>query len=305
MTIQLSQPYSFCQLGKRENQEDSRYPRSNKPVDYRPFFIVCDGVGGSDDGDVASRAVSEGLASYLEQIDWTRTFTDDHLGKALGAAYKALDDASQHASNDMGTTMAMACFHGGGCMIAHIGDSRIYHIRPKVGILYRSDDHSTVNQLVHAGLLSPQRTSTHHTRHMIERCMTPAAAGEGRCEATCYATNDVKAGDYFFLCTDGVLEVIDDNSLTDILCGSGSDADKCQKIARLCNRCQDNNTAYMVRVSAVEKTNRDAEGKPVSVSYSDGATTRRSESKQSATVEVGVIEEGIGNRITRFFKQFI
>lgn len=303
MTIQLSQPYSFCQLGQRDYQEDCRYPIGNSPQHFLPFFIVCDGVGGCEDGDMASKAVCKGLASYLEHFDWADVFTTGHLSKALGAAYDALDDAARHGSSDMGTTMTMVCFHQAGCTMAHIGDSRIYQIRPKTGIIYRSDDHSTISLLVHTGLVSPEQASTHHTRNVIERCMSPADGGDERCEATCYHTRNVRAGDYFFLCTDGVLETVSDQALVSIICGGGSDADKCKRIAQLSSHSQDNNTAYLIRVASVEYDNEADIIEAEAVGDTLGDATRRSVAKQPVTEEVGAESNGFGDKLIRVIKQ--
>ena len=305
MNIQLSQPYSFCQLGKRENQEDCRYPLSNCPQDYKPFFIVCDGMGGCEDGDVASKTVCKGLASYLEETDWSDTFTSEDLGKALGAAYEALDKAAQHGSRNMGTTMTLVCFHKGGCTMAHIGDSRIYQIRPVKGIIYCSEDHSTVNELVHAGLLSPERVANHPNRHVIERCMAPATDGEEQSKASCYHTQDIKAGDYFFLCTDGVLESVNNQTLTDILCGNGSNEDKCRHIAQLCQQSKDNNTAYLLHVSAVS-TDKETDNYPEDENDEErGDKTKRFKTRPPVIEEVAAENNDSWGKIIRFIKNII
>ncbi len=306
MTILLSQPYSFCQLGKRENQEDCRYPNSNCPQDYDPFFIVCDGVGGCEDGDIASTAVCKGLASYLERVDWSSTFTTEDLGKALGAAYQTLDNAAEHGSSDMATTMTLVCFHKGGCTMAHIGDSRIFQIRPATGIIYCSEDHSTVNELVHAGLLSPERVDTHPNRNMIERYMAPAIDGEEQSNATCYHTQNVQAGDYFFLCTDGVLERVSEQTLTEILCGDGSDTDKCKHIADICQNSKDNNTAYLLHVSDVRmdlEADINPEGQEAITDDQYTEITRRISNCPPTIEEVAAENDSFGKNVIRFFRK--
>ena len=61
----MNQPYSFTQLGRRTNQEDSRYPDCDTPKDPQPFFVVCDGVGGNEKGEVASRTVCDAFGKAL------------------------------------------------------------------------------------------------------------------------------------------------------------------------------------------------------------------------------------------------
>ena len=251
MIITLNQPFSFCQMGQRDNQEDSRFPNSNRPQDCKPFFIVCDGVGGSADGEVASMAVARTLGKSLNAFDWRQTFTQDDCRKALTKAYQALTVAAPHQDTDMATTLAMICFHKGGCSAVHIGDSRIYQYRPQVGLVFRSSDHSLVNELVHAGVISPEEALTHPRRSTINRYMAPDSDDEEHSNATWYTTDNVLPGDIFFICTDGVVDTIDDKSLEDIICGAGSDEEKCELIAQMSSDSDDNNTAFLVSVASV------------------------------------------------------
>lgn len=251
MTIKLNQPYSFCQLGRCDNQEDSRYPNSNCPKDNFPFFIVCDGVGGSADGEKASMAVAEGLGEALKEFDWTQEFTQQDFQQALAHAYRKLNTAAREGSSDMATTLTMVCFHAGGCSMAHMGDSRIYQFRPSQGIVYRSEDHSLINELVHAGVVAPEQALNHPQRNVISRYLAPDTEDEERCPATLYQTKDVEKGDCFLLCSDGVADIVDDTTLESIICGEGSDKDKCEKLAQLSCNSHDNNTAYLVSIAEV------------------------------------------------------
>lgn len=131
MNIKLSQTYSFCQIGERRNQEDARYPDQDVINRQQRFFVVCDGVGGSEKGEVASSTVCQSFADSLEHLDLEiLDFGQQEFSEVLSTAYEALDAQASRASKDMGTTMTFVCFHQGGCMMAHIGDSRIYQVRP-------------------------------------------------------------------------------------------------------------------------------------------------------------------------------
>jgi protein phosphatase len=302
MTITLNQPYSFCQLGKRGNQEDCRYPNSNEPAHYEPFFIVCDGVGGCADGEVASRAVAEGMAKVLHRVDWNGEFTQDDLQEALLSAYQALDVAARHASDDMATTFTLVCFHAGGCTMAYMGDSRIYQFRPGQGMLYCSDDHSLINELVHAGIVSPDQAKTHPQRNVINRYMAPTSAEEQRCQPTWYQTADVKDGDCFLLCTDGVTDTIDNDTLEAIICGDGSDEEKRNRIARLCTNSKDNNTAYLVSIAQVSNDKDEQAGWHKD---SDDNDTRRSTGSAPVNIDLELAEQEVGilARFSQFFKK--
>lgn len=251
MEIILNQPYSFCQLGKRGNQEDSRFPDDDAPQGYKAAFVVCDGVGGQDKGEVASRTVADAFGEYLENTDLSKPFTTEDFSKALGFAFDALQKRMKGDSKQMATTLTFVCFHSDGVFMAHMGDSRIYHIRPNAGILYQSEDHSLVNALVHSGNITPEEAINHPQGNVITRCIGYVAPGQNRPTATTYSTKDVEAGDYFFLCSDGVLHKLDDTQLLGILSSDKNDKDKLEYIADLSKNSSDNNTAYLIGVKEV------------------------------------------------------
>ena len=251
MEIKPNQAYSFHQVGHRDYQEDSRFPATDMPKPDQRFFVVCDGVGGCEKGEVASQTVCEAFAKAMKRYDLNDDFSNDDFQKVLGFAYNALDREVNDENKDMATTLTFLCFHGGGCTMAHIGDSRIYHIRPTEGILYRTDDHSMVNSLVHIGMLTPEEAINHPQSNVISRYMESVGSDEQRCMATVMRTVNVEAGDYFFLCTDGVLHQVTDDQLLDIICSDGTDEAKMQKIAELSKDSEDNNTAYLVPVKEV------------------------------------------------------
>ncbi|MBQ8466742.1 MAG: serine/threonine-protein phosphatase [Prevotella sp.] len=302
MHITLSQPYSFCQIGRRDNQEDARYPDSDCPQDYEPFFIVCDGVGGGEDGELASRTVCHSLGRSFSKLNWRdREFTTDDFNVALDEAYQALTRADEGRHTDMATTLTFVCFHQGGCTMAHLGDSRIYQIRPGRGIMYRSDDHSLVNELVHAGIISPEAAATHPDRSVITRCM--AANDDERSLPVLIRTTDIEAGDYFFLCSDGVLAKVSEEQLEDIICSQDNDEDKCRQIAAMSRDSHDNNTAYLIRVKQVEGA------QPVDDHFyeqsDDEHVTIRTQRTYPMTVDVDPTEldNSWGGRLSRFIKK--
>lgn len=227
MKIELGQSYSFIQQGIRHSQEDARFPDLDQPSMEQRIFMVCDGVGGNSKGEVASRTVCDAIGNALSNRDWTKPLTDREFALVLGKAYAALEKAAVQ-TRDMATTMAFVAFHGAGVMVAHIGDSRIYQVRPGVGVMYRSDDHSLVNAMVHAGSMSPEAVESHPQRHFITRSMSCATAD--RDPAAVLQIIDVEEGDYFVVCTDGLLCEVTDNKLDEIL---GMDIPDVQKVGLL------------------------------------------------------------------------
>ena len=251
MEIRLNQPYSFTQLGQRGNQEDARYPDSDEPKGAKPFFVVCDGVGGSNKGEVASRTVCDAFGQALSNTDWSKEFTIRDFEKALDFAFSALEEKTTPENKGMATTLTFVAFHKGGCFIAHIGDSRVYYVRPGEGIVYKTEDHSLVNALVRAGVITQEEAATHPDRNVITRSVCVPEGDQERSTATTVNISDVREGDYVFLCSDGVLKKLTDGRLVDILSASASDKDKRDAIAGLSKDSDDNNTAYLVSVAAV------------------------------------------------------
>ena len=252
MIVNLKQAYSFTQAGSRPNQEDSRYPDCDMPERGQHFFVVCDGVGGSEKGELASRTVCDAFGSALAGFDWQREFTAADFERALDSAFASLESILTPENRDMATTLTFVAFHAGGCFIAHIGDSRVYYVRPGEGIVYRTDDHSLVNALVRAGVITEDEAATHPDRNVITRSVCVPDADHERSAATTANIADVRSGDYVLLCTDGVLKRLADDAIVDILSSDSSDAAKCAHIAAMSVDSDDNNTAILVGVDSVE-----------------------------------------------------
>lgn len=251
MKIRLGQTYSFHQMGLRNYQEDSRYPDDDKPDLGQRFFLVCDGVGGCDKGEVASQTVCEAFGKALENTDFDSGFSNEDFSRVLDSAYNALDTKADENNKEMATTLTFICFHQGGCTMAHIGDSRIYQIRPSAGIVYRSEDHSMVNSMVHNGILTPEQAINHPQGNVITRYMEPVSPDGNRCLATVFSTKTIATGDYFFLCSDGVIKNLSDHDLFEILSSNENTQTKMTKIAEKSRNSEDNNTAFLIPVEEV------------------------------------------------------
>lgn len=251
MNIQLKSAHSFCQLGRRSNQEDARYPDTDTATPQVRTFVVCDGVGGQDKGEVASRTVADAVGRYMAGADLSRPFDSQEVAKLLDYTYSALDKELQRVSRQMATTLTMVCFHAGGALCAHIGDSRIYQVRPGVGIMYQSSDHSLVNEMVHSGNLTPQEAIDHPRNNVITRSIGYVPKGAPKPSASVMQIEDIQAGDYFFLCSDGVLHCVESTELFTILSSPASDNDKMALIASKCTHSSDNNTAWLIPIDNV------------------------------------------------------
>lgn len=250
--------YTIWEQGPREKQEDSIFPGHGKAGPSDRLFVLCDGMGGHEAGEVASQTVCRALAdSVLARCpDAEGRFSDDDFRAALGDAYDALDGKDNGAAKKMGTTLAFLKLHEEGATIAHIGDSRVYHIRPGKGaedteILFQTEDHSLVNDLVKIGELTREEAKVSRQRNIITRAMQPCM--ERRAKADLHHARDIRPGDYFLLCSDGILEQMDDENLKYIFSVKGGEAPgKAAMLAQATERNRDNRSAIVVHVAGVE-----------------------------------------------------
>ena len=260
MKITIRQPLAFSEIGKKDNQEDRVYPAPDKATAADRTFILCDGMGGHDNGEVASATVCQALGSYLDaHRPADGILTPEQFNEALSHAYDELDRQDTYAPKKMGTTMTCLCLHRNGYLVAHIGDSRIYHIRPsltdpengRLGIVYQSSDHSLVNELLRAGELTEEEARDFPQKNVITRAMQPHL--ERRYKADVYTFSDIRPGDYFFLCSDGVLEQLTNERLCAILADPKlDDPGKLAAIRDVCyGKTRDNYTVYLIPVDHV------------------------------------------------------
>lgn len=259
--IKIKQPFCFSEIGRKDNQEDSLFPLKAS-TDTR-VFVLCDGMGGHARGEVASRTVADALGEFLtSQIESGNEITPELFNEGLSLAYKALDAIDGDDALKPGTTMTCLCINKNNCLVAHIGDSRIYLVRPSLykvkganyGIIFQTEDHSLVNQLLKVGEITPEEAANFPQRNVITRAMQPHL--ENPFKADIFIVNDVRRGDYFFMCTDGVLEQISNRHLGAILANNIlDDTSKFSTIKTVCDgKTHDNYSCWLIPVADVTFT---------------------------------------------------
>ena len=249
MKIEIYQPQAIWELGQRNNQEDSIFPAFGEATDDDRLFILCDGMGGHEHGEVASQTVCKAMSDTLLSLS-KQSFTDDDLLDALQTAYRQLDCLDNSHLRKMGTTLCLLYFHQGGLTAAHIGDSRIYHIRPKENrILYQSRDHSLVYDLYQAGEISYEEMRTSPQKNIITRAIQPGE--ESRVRPAIVHIADIQPGDYFYICSDGMLEQMSNDELCRLLSTDGSDEKKRMQLIAATSDNKDNHSAYLIHIKEV------------------------------------------------------
>lgn len=256
MKMKITQPLSFHELGKRANQEDSIFPPDGEATPADRLFMVCDGMGGHDKGEVASATVCEAVADALKASG--DDFSDIDLENALSAAYDALDARDTDAVKKMGTTLTFVRLHSDGATLAHIGDSRIYYIRPSESYIWHTRDHSLVQDLFDIGEITAEEMRYHPQRNVITHAMQPHQ--ERRSKAAITHIADLHPGDWLMLCSDGVLENLTDEQLLALFSDDSlSDEQKREKLIAMTADNSDNHSAWFFRIESVSAEDNDAD----------------------------------------------
>ncbi|UCC49663.1 MAG: Stp1/IreP family PP2C-type Ser/Thr phosphatase [Gemmatimonadota bacterium] len=206
-------------VGKvRQGNEDALFADEARGV-----FIVADGMGGHVAGEVASQIVTEMVGPGV-----SRAVEEGFSGEELEQeALKLIEDANraimERADNEpekrgMGTTVTLlALIPGRRYLCQQVGDSRGYLLRD--GALTQiTRDHTVVQQQVDRGALSPEQARDHPLSHILTR----ALGTEFNVETDSY-TDDVKAGDIFLLCSDGLSGMLPDEEIMRILSSASDD----------------------------------------------------------------------------------
>ena len=246
--------YTIWEQGPRPKQEDSIFPEHGQAKDTDRLFIVCDGMGGHSAGEVASSTVCETMREsvFTHCPNSEGAFTDEDFAVALNEAFLALDAKDNGAEKKMGTTLTFLKLHADGCTIAHIGDSRVYHIRPgknveDTQILFQTTDHSLINDLIKIGELTPEEAKYSKQKNVITRAMQPNMSR--RPKADLYHSSDIQPGDYFMLCSDGILEQMEDDNIKFIFSEKAGDANnKVGMLIKATEQNHDNHSAVLVQI---------------------------------------------------------
>ncbi|MFP4682192.1 MAG: Stp1/IreP family PP2C-type Ser/Thr phosphatase [Ectothiorhodospira sp.] len=174
------------------------------------LLVLADGMGGHAGGDVASRmAVATILGSLRERIPACEAGGHDRmevLREAVLQANRAIHEAANRDTQyaGMGTTLAVALFHGDRVLLAHVGDSRIYRFRGD-RLERLTTDHTPVQEMVDRGLCSPRQARLSAYRNLITR-----ALGIEAMVTMDTREERLRPGDLYLLCSDGLHDMIDD-----------------------------------------------------------------------------------------------
>ncbi|MBI1293038.1 Stp1/IreP family PP2C-type Ser/Thr phosphatase [bacterium] len=239
---------------KRSHNEDSL-----SVVPDLGLFIVADGMGGHNAGEVASRQSIESIVEFLRDVpsdaeSWPVP-ADDNLSEAenriVGAVKLANRDvcklSMEHPEyHGMGTTLVGMLLDpdNHGMAIAHVGDSRAYRLRD--GKFHKITlDHSWVEEQLQRGIITAEEAKNHRWKNVITRALGNKLEVEVEVQSV-----DVRAGDLYMLCSDGLSGMVEHEELERIML-TYADLEECaQQLIRAANEAggHDNISLILVRI---------------------------------------------------------
>lgn len=203
-----------------------------------PFgiYIVADGMGGHQFGEVASNAAVRIVAGHIIRKFQPYLFStkpsppEESLQEIMQMAVKEANKIIQSEAPSSGTTLTAALVLGQQVTIAHIGDSRAYHIYPDGRVDVVTRDHSLVKRLEELGHISPAEAENYPHRNVLYR-----ALGQGEIlEADVFTVSFPQAG-YLMLCSDGLWGVVADLEINKIIREAPNLQRACQSLIEAAN----------------------------------------------------------------------
>jgi PPM family protein phosphatase len=237
--LRISEHWEESDLGRqRQGNEDNLFVRA-------PLFVVADGMGGAQAGEVASEMAVDSFTSGLPEGS-----PADGLRHVIETANRAIHDRSRTEAKTagMGTTVTAAYVGEREVTIAHVGDSRAYVLRN--GELTRlTSDHSLVGELVKRGKLTEEQAELHPQRSVITRAL--GSEPDVDVDVDVY---QARAGDVFMLNSDGLTSMVQEPRVKEILEASDSLAQAGRELIAAANDAggRDNITVILFRLEDVD-----------------------------------------------------
>lgn len=213
------------------------------------LFVVSDGMGGHQGGELASNIVTEDLPVMIEvRLDKIKVGSPATIRslfkKAIVEQSRQLhmEGTSETGYKDMGATLVVAMIRNNRAYIANLGDSRIYRFRNR-RLLQLTKDHSVVSELLDKGKIKPEEAENHEAQGEI----THYIGMEDKVRP--YIRSFLlKKGDRLLLCTDGLTDEIDDKAIAAILAGKQDCNQTCKALVDAANTAggHDNITVVIV-----------------------------------------------------------
>src|SRR5215510_7527723 len=219
---------------QRDHNEDTY-----RCLDRYKLYLVADGMGGHNSGEIASAMAAEGMRTFFEAtekddatwpfpVDPNLSLQENRLSASIKMANKQIFDrsCSDRSTQGMGTTIVglLLCPDKGIAHVAHVGDSRAYRLRDgKLELLTR--DHSLVNDYLMMMPDMPKEAMDILPKNVITR-----ALGMQDSVVVDLGTEDMRIGDRFVLCSDGLSGQVTDERICEVVTDHGDDLDTAARL---------------------------------------------------------------------------
>jgi protein phosphatase len=210
--LRIADQWHGSDLGlQRQGNEDNYFVRA-------PLFVVADGMGGAQSGEVASEMAVEAFGPGIPDGDAPA----EGLVHIIETANQRIHERSRSESKraGMGTTVTAVYVGESSVTVAHVGDSRCYRVRDSE-LERLTDDHSLVGDLVRLGKLTEEQAETHPQRSVITRALGPEPNVMVDVEEF-----GARAGDLFLVCSDGLTAMVREDKLKPLLVEHTGDLEK-------------------------------------------------------------------------------
>jgi PPM family protein phosphatase len=225
----------------RTNNEDSLLVDEDLGL-----FIVADGLGGHNAGEVASSLAVTEIHRYVDLNRRIENETTTLLKDALIHAHAVIEENSESNPEwvGMGTTVVAALMHENNFCICNAGDSRAYVISGE-DIRQVSKDHTTAAQLVRDGFMDPVEAGAKRNRFGITMALGIDVSVDPFC-----STEVIASGQFLLLCSDGLTDMLEDSEIFQVVSRSGSVISACRDLVDVANRNggRDNITVIVMKL---------------------------------------------------------
>ena len=234
----------------RKVNEDSFLCEKLEGTEGTYLYIVADGMGGHNAGEVASSMAVQEVASYIRENIETLKLGDKEIQDLIRNAILFANDkvykTSILKSNclGMGTTLSMVLAKDNSIFIGHVGDSRIYLIRENE-ITRLTEDHSLVAELVKAGSIKPEEAYNHPQKNVITRALGTEYTIEPD-----VSQREIQSGDFILICTDGLSNVVYEEDMIYVVVNTSDLNDACDLLINKAKESGgfDNITAVAIQI---------------------------------------------------------
>ncbi len=182
------------------------------------FYIVADGMGGHNAGEVASKLAVESIIDNIKSLKDYENIEEILIESILKANEKVYKLAKENSKlKGMGTTVTACLVKNQNMVVANVGDSSCYKLK-KNGVFKITKDHSYVQQLIDKGTITKEEANTHPNKNVITRAL-------GTFDSVKVDTFSVNLNDVYkvLLCTDGLTNYVNENEMYDIIMNNKTD----------------------------------------------------------------------------------